>query len=160
MACSFVKTEISYFLSRSLRVSSLLETQTLWHLQHWHKLLIREVFLCWNHPWFFLSPAPTYTPCSYHTGKCYFWNSVCQNRLDAPETSHAFSSVHRTSLAFLFVNRFPRVVRVFASPPWSQSSWNLDLLFFFFLLHKCFYSWRYRWLRKLTPRVCHSSFVL
>lgn len=54
----------------------------------------------------FLSPAPIYTPCSYHSGKCYFWNSICQNYLFAPETSPAFSSVHQTSFGFLFVNLF------------------------------------------------------
>lgn len=118
----FVKTKLSYFLSRSLRVDSLLETQTLWHLQHWCKILIPKAFLCWNHPWSFSLQLLMYAPCSYHTGECCFWNGVCQNCLVVPETSHALSSVHQTSLAFLFIHLFPRVGRVFASPPWSQTN--------------------------------------
>lgn len=31
---------------------------------------------------------------------------------------------------------------------------------FLFLLHECFYSWRYPWLRTWTPHVCHSDFCL
>lgn len=122
MPCFLVKAQLSYFVSRSYRTESLLERPGLEALKILTQAFDSGLVSLLKPLLIFLSSAPTYTPCSYHSGRCYFWNSICQNYLVAPETSPAFSSVHQTSLAFLFVNLCPTVVRMFVSPPWSQSS--------------------------------------